>query len=162
MTMDAFQPEGVTRLTVDSIFMMPHLGVLTEVHPEAAYEVFEKDCLIHLGTCIAPVGAGKDGVKCAHVKVVKADGKEMEARVNFGDIAVMPLGVGESAKAFITPERGFDVGVGAGKAHEAPVEGGLVGVIIDCRGRPLVLSENDQTRMEALRKWAGQLNAYPA
>jgi len=162
MTMDAFQPEGVTRLTVDSIFMMPHLGVLTEVHPEAAYEVFEKDCLIHLGTCIAPVGAGKDGVKCTHVKVVKADGKEMEARVNFGDIAVLPLGVGESAKAFITPERGFDVGLGAGKAHEAQVEGGLVGVVIDCRGRPLVLPEEDRTRMEMLLKWAVQLSAYPA
>jgi hypothetical protein len=162
MTMDAFQPEGVTRLTVDSIFMMPHLGVLTEVHPEAAYEVFEKDCLIHLGTCISPVGPGKAGVKCAHVRVVKADGKEMEARVNFGDIAVLPLGVGESAKAVINPERGFDVGAGAGKALETSVEGGLVGVIIDCRGRPLVLPEDDRTRMEALRKWAVQLNAYPS
>jgi uncharacterized protein (TIGR01319 family) len=162
MTMDAFQPEGVTRLTVDSIFMMPHLGVLTEVHPEAAYEVFEKDCLIHLGTCISPVGPGKAGVKCAHVRVVKADGKEMEARVNFGDIAVLPLGVGESAKAVINPERGFDVGAGAGKALEISVEGGLVGVIIDCRGRPLVLPEDDRTRMEALRKWAVQLNAYPS
>ena len=162
MTMDAFQPEGVTRLTVDSIFMMPHLGVLTEVHPEAAYEVFEKDCLIHLGTCIAPVGAGKDGVKCVHVKIVKADGKESETRVEFGNIGIIPLGVGESAQAVINPERGFDVGAGAGKALEAKVEGGLVGVIIDCRGRPLVLPADDRTRMEMLRKWAGQLNAYPA
>ena len=162
MTMDAFQPEGVTRLTVDSIFMMPHLGVLTEVHPEAAYEVFEKDCLIHLGTCIAPVGEGKDGAKCVQVRVTKADGKVAEAKVDFGDIAVLPLGVGESAGAAINPERGFDVGAGAGKTLEAKVEGGLVGVIIDCRGRPLVLSEDDKTRMEALRKWAVQLSAYPS
>jgi uncharacterized protein (TIGR01319 family) len=162
MTMDAFQPEGVTRLTVDSIFMMPHLGVLTEVHPEAAYEVFEKDCLIHLGTCIAPVGQSKEGARCVHVKVVKTGGKEMEARVNFGDIAVLPLGVGESATAVINPERGFDVGAGAGKTLETKVEGGLVGVIVDCRGRPLVLPEDDRTRMEALRKWAVQLDAYPA
>ncbi|MBM3331285.1 methylaspartate mutase [candidate division WOR-3 bacterium] len=162
MTMDAFQPEGVTRLTVDSIFMMPHLGVLTEVHPEAAYEVFEKDCLIHLGTCIAPVGEGKDGAKCVQVRVTKADGGVSEAKVDFGDIAVLPLGVGESASAVINPERGFDVGAGAGKALEAKVEGGLVGVIVDCRGRPLVLSEDDKTRMEALRKWAAQLSAYPA
>jgi hypothetical protein len=162
MTMDAFQPEGVTRLTVDSIFMMPHLGVLTEVHPEAAYEVFEKDCLIHLGTCIAPVGPGRDGAKCAHVKLTKTDGREMESRADFGDIAVLPLGVGESARAVITPERGFDVGAGAGKPREARVEGGLVGVIIDCRGRPLALPEDDAKRMETLRKWAVQLNAYPA
>jgi uncharacterized protein (TIGR01319 family) len=162
MTMDAFQPEGVTRLTVDSIFMMPHLGVLTEVHPEAAYEVFEKDCLIHLGTCVAPVGPGKDGAKCAHVRIVKKDGTEMEARVSFGDITVLPLGVGEQARAIITPERGFDVGMGAGKVHEAPVEGGLVGVIVDCRGRPLALPAEDAKRREALRKWAVQLGAYPA
>jgi uncharacterized protein (TIGR01319 family) len=162
MTMDAFQPEGVTRLTVDSIFMMPHLGVLTEVHPEAAYEVFEKDCLIHLGTCIAPVGGGKNGAKCVHVKVMKTDGKESEVRVEFGNIGIIPLGVGESAQAVISPERGFDVGAGAGKALEAKVEGGLVGVIIDCRGRPLVLPEDDKTRMETLRKWAVQLDAYPA
>jgi uncharacterized protein (TIGR01319 family) len=162
MTMDAFQPEGVTRLTVDSIFMMPHLGVLTEVHPEAAYEVFEKDCLIHLGTCIAPVGEGKDGAKGVHVKITKADGAESEARVEFGNIGILPLGVGESASAAINPERGFDVGAGAGKTMEARVEGGLVGVIIDCRGRPLVLAEDDKTRMGQLRKWAVQLDAYPS
>jgi uncharacterized protein (TIGR01319 family) len=162
MLLDAFQPEGVTRLTVDSIFMMPHLGVLTEVHPEAAYEVFEKDCLIHLGTAIVPVGTGKEGQKCVHVKVTKPGGEEMEARVNFGDIALLPLPVGASAPAVINPERGFDVGAGPGKTLESKVEGGLSGVIIDCRGRPLALPEADNQRREALRKWAVQLGAYPA
>jgi len=38
----------------------------------------------------------------------------------------------------------------------------LSGVIIDCRGRPLVLPEDDSKRREALRKWATQLGAYPA
>ncbi|MEO0078218.1 MAG: glutamate mutase L [candidate division WOR-3 bacterium] len=162
MLLDAFQPEGITRLTVDSIFMMPHLGVLTEVHPEAAYEVFEKDCLIHLGTAVAPVGTGKDGQKCVQVKVTRTSGEELEARVNFGDIALLPLPVGESARVVITPERGFDVGAGPGKVVEGKVEGGLSGVIIDCRGRPLVLPEDDNQRRTALRKWAGQLGAYPA
>jgi hypothetical protein len=162
MVMDAFQPEGVTRLTVDSIFMMPHLGVLTEVHPEAAYEVFEKDCLVHLGTCIAPAGTGKEGQKCVTVKVTTKDGKVMEARTSFGDIAVLPLAVGESAQAVINPERGFDVGAGPGKTIEAKVEGGLSGVIIDCRGRPIDLAADDARRRENLLKWASQMNAYPA
>src|SRR5215831_4317647 len=59
MLVDAFEPEGFTTLAKDSIFMMPHLGVLAQVHPQAALEVFEKDCLIYLGTCIAAKGAGK-------------------------------------------------------------------------------------------------------
>lgn len=162
MLMDAFQPEGVTRLTVDSIFMMPHLGVLTEVHPGAAREVFEKDCLIHLGTCIAPAGPGRDGAKCVTVTVRRAGGQEQEARVSFGDIQALPLPVGERARAIIRPERGFDVGAGAGREMEAPVEGGLSGVIIDCRGRPLILPASSGSRVEALRKWATQLDLYPA
>jgi uncharacterized protein (TIGR01319 family) len=162
MMLDAFQPEGVTRLTVDSIFMMPHLGVLTEVHPEAAYEVFEKDCLVHLGTCIAPAGAGKDGQRCVQVRLTKPDGGTVEASVAFGEIQVIPLGVGESASASISPERGFDVGAGSGKALESKVEGGLCGIIIDCRGRPLALPPDEGRRRELLRKWAVQLNAYPS
>jgi len=36
LLIDAFEPEGFTTLAKDSIFMMPHLGVLAEVHPKAA------------------------------------------------------------------------------------------------------------------------------
>ena len=162
MLLDAFQPEGVTRLTVDSIFMMPHLGVLTEVHPEAAHEVFEKDCLIHLGTAIAPVGSAKDGTRCVSVRLTPEDGEPVEAQVNFGDIKALPLEVGARASAFIKPERGFDVGAGPGKEYETEVQGGLSGVIVDCRGRPLVLPDNDGKRVESLKKWATQLDAYPA
>ena len=34
MLVDAFQPEGVTELAVDGIFMMPHLGALLAEHPQ--------------------------------------------------------------------------------------------------------------------------------
>ena len=54
-------------MAVDSIFMMPQLGVMANIEKKdlaeqariAALEVFDKDCLIRLGTCIAPVGSGK-------------------------------------------------------------------------------------------------------
>ena len=61
MMLDAFLPEGITELAVDSIFMMPQLGVLSTVHPIAASQVFEKDCLIRFGSSVAPVGPGKEG-----------------------------------------------------------------------------------------------------
>ena len=61
MLIDSFQPEGVTKLAQDSIFMMPHLGVLSTVHPKAAMDIFENDCLVRIGDCIAPRGEGKEG-----------------------------------------------------------------------------------------------------
>ncbi|NDC39295.1 MAG: methylaspartate mutase, partial [Proteobacteria bacterium] len=55
MMLDGFGLQGVTELAVDSIFMMPHLGVLASVHPAAAQEIFTHDCLVHIAYGIAPV-----------------------------------------------------------------------------------------------------------
>ena len=55
MLVDSFLPEGITEIAVDSIFMMPQLGVLSSIHPEAALEVFNRDCLVRLGTAINPI-----------------------------------------------------------------------------------------------------------
>ncbi len=157
MLIDGFLPEGVTKLAVDSIFMMPQLGVLSEVHEKAATEVFDKDCLIRLGTCIAPAGRGKEGGLCCKVRI---GGVEKEVR--FGEMAPIPLGVGERAKAAIEPGRGFDVGGGRGKKLEVEVEGGVAGVIIDGRGRPFTLPEDEERRVEKLKEWNRALEIYPA
>jgi uncharacterized protein (TIGR01319 family) len=148
MMMDAYQPEGVTMLAVDSIFMMPQLGVLSTVHPEAAAQVFDRDCLIRLGSCVAPVGQGKEGEPCL---TIDYNGKSETFR--YGELRVLPLGVGETLQATIRPARGFDVGAGKGRPVEATLEGGVVGIVVDTRGRPLQLPPDDATRRQKLISW---------
>jgi uncharacterized protein (TIGR01319 family) len=148
MMMDAYQPEGVTMLAVDSIFMMPQLGVLSTVHPEAAAQVFDRDCLIRLGSCVAPVGLGKEGEPCL---TIEYNGKSETFR--YGELRVLPLGVGETLQATLKPARGFDVGAGRGRPVEATLEGGVVGVVVDTRGRPLQLPADDATRRQKLIDW---------
>ncbi|MBD3284927.1 methylaspartate mutase [candidate division WOR-3 bacterium] len=161
LMLDAFQPEGVTLLAVDSIFMMPHLGVLTEVNEEAAQEVFEKDCLIPICTSIAPVGEGKLGADCLKVVFKPEKGSKRELSLKFGDIASLPLGTDETAKVELYPERGFNIGADQGKSMETEIKGGLVGVIIDCRGRPLILPEDNSKRIKLLNTWAKSVDMYP-
>ncbi|TET99809.1 MAG: methylaspartate mutase [Candidatus Stahlbacteria bacterium] len=156
MLIDAFQPEGITRLAVDSIFMMPHLGVLSSVHEKAATEVFDKDCLIRLGTCIAPVGIAPLGKEALEIKM---NGDVI--KVNSGDMKLIPLDEGEKPRAVIKPSKYFDIGEGRGKEVEATLRGGVVGIIIDCRGRPLVLPTNDAERFERLNRWNKALSIYP-
>lgn len=147
MMMDAYQPEGVTMLAVDSIFMMPQLGVLSTVHPEAAAQVFDRDCLIKLGHVIAPVGKVKPGeVACT----VTVDGVTHEAA--FGSLKLVPMDSG-LRDAVIRPARKLDVGAGPGRDLTTQVEGGAVGLIIDCRGRPLTLPDDPAARIAALRQW---------
>ena len=109
MMIDAFQPEGVTHLAVDSIFMMPQLGVLAQVNEAAATQVFERDCLIHLGTCIAPVGITSPGNLGVTIS------GDLTETVPFGELRLYPLGVGEKARVTIQPERRLDMGAGRGQ-----------------------------------------------
>ena len=160
MLIDAFQPEGITELAVDSIFMMPHLGVLSTIHEQAALEVFERDCLVPLGTCVAPVGAGAAGSPCLHVEA-DYNGEKVIRDIPFGTLAVFSTKDAESVTLTVTPARGFDVGAGKGSAVSKVVRGGAVGIVVDTRGRPLVLPDRAAERIARLREWNRELNLYP-
>lgn len=162
MMLDGFLPEGFTILTVDSIFMMPQLGVLAKVHEEAALQVFHKDCLIYLGTALAPVGKGKDGEHVMDVTVTMPDGKVIKKSLNYGNIEMIPLGVGEIASVDADPDRKFDIGAGKGKRLKRDVPGGVVGLIFDTRGRrPFEIPTDPKKRVEKLFAWNKALNIYP-
>jgi uncharacterized protein (TIGR01319 family) len=158
MLLDAFEPEGVTRLAVDSIFMMPHLGVLAEIHPQAAAEVFERDCLVNLGTCVSPLNRGKDGARCFGYRLT-ADGRMRQGEVRGGEIVLEPLGPGQMADLVLEPARDIDLGAGRGHVVKAKVAGGMVGLVFDGRGRPLQVPEKN--RCEVVTRWAKALDAYP-
>src|SRR5205814_4568668 len=114
MMVDAFLPEGLTQLAVDSIFMAPQLGLLSTVHEEAATQVFERDCLIRLGAVLAPVGTGKPGQPCVKVTVSGPDLPAATRAVPYGELELLPLPKSGTARIEATPERGFDLGAGKG------------------------------------------------
>ncbi|MGM0598336.1 MAG: glutamate mutase L [Candidatus Rifleibacteriota bacterium] len=161
MLIDAFMPEGITMLTVDSIFMMPQLGVLAKVHEDAAMSVFEKDCLIYIGTCIAPVGKVKMGEAVMEVTLTMPDGEKKNITCKGGELNVVPLKVGEKADLFIKPRWGFDLGEGDGKEIEAKVDGGVVGLVFDTRGRPFTLPKDKSKRVELVKSWYKAMDLYP-
>ena len=88
---DAWQVEGVTRMFQDSVFMMPHLGVLSTVYRDAAWNIFDKDCLVRLGTNIAASGTGKMGQHVMNVELQLPGGKVYEEKLNYGDIKLIKL-----------------------------------------------------------------------
>jgi len=134
---------------------MPHLGVLAQVHPQAATEVFWRDCLVPLGTVMAPVGRVRPGRPCLRVEW-EGGAQELLG----GELKLLPLGEGESRTVTLRPAGGLDVGAGPGRPLTAEAQGGVVGLILDGRGRPLALPAGE-ARTEALRRWQRELDAYP-
>jgi len=160
MLIDSFEPQGVTQLAVDSIFMMPQLGVMSTVHKEAAGQVFQRDCLVPLGTCVAPVGGTRGGAPLCTVRVELPEGAR-ELSLARGDLLRRPLAPGVKAKASIKPARGVDVGAGPGTPVECELHGGEAGLIFDGRGRPIELPSDARERVAALERWAAALDLYP-
>ena len=49
----------------------------------------------------------------------------------------------------------------SGQKIKTRIEGGVAGLIIDCRGRPLNLPEKKEERVAKLLKWFASLDMYP-
>jgi uncharacterized protein (TIGR01319 family) len=160
MMVDGFMPEGFTELTVDSIFMMPQLGVLSTVNEQAALQVFNKDCLIRLGFCIAPRGKVKDGQPVMTVEL-RGAGENQRHQILGGQIQLIPLPADARLRAVVTPGKGLDVGGGPGHVVEREITGGVVGLILDGRGRPFELPKDRAARVAKLTEWNRALTVYP-
>lgn len=162
LLINAFLPEGVTRLAVDSIFMMPHLGVLSEISTKAATEVFRKDCMVYLGSCVAQVGKSKVGKPALHARLELPDGKTWVEDIPFGEVRLIPCGVGEVAKATLRTHGGLVLDEHKSKELTIDLHGGIVGIVLDTRGRqPFVIPTDRAERIATLKKWMTDFKAYP-
>lgn len=161
MMVDAYEPTGCTRLSVDSIFMMPHLGVLSTINEKAATDVFVRDCMIYLGTCVAPIGQGKDGDLCTDYEITWPDGETTTEQLKFGELRLFPLESGKHATIKILPAKQANMGAGPGVEVTKEVHGGVVGLLLDGRGRPLRFPVEQQARVAALTKWFDAVDLYP-
>lgn len=161
MMVDAYEPLGVTTLSVDSIFMMPHLGVLSTVNEQAATDVFVRDCMVYLGTCIAPIGQGKDGERCADYEIAWPDGRMEKGQLAFGELKLFALTREQQATVTMQPAKQVDLGSGPGQSFTKTVQGGVVGLMLDGRGRPLQLPGQQTARVATLNRWYQAVGLYP-
>ena len=168
MLIDSFLPEGITSLAVDSIFMMPQLGAMANIDIKelaeeariAALEVFEKDCLIRLGTCIAPTGKFQGKKDVLKAKLEFNSGEKKEISLDDGQLILIKA-VYQKIDITLTPSKGVDVGAGSGEIIQTKIFGGQVGIIFDCRGRPLKISDQANKRIFDIKNWSDALEEYP-
>ena len=157
MLLDALQPKGVTSLVLDRTMLIAQLGAMATVAPIAAVQVNENDAVTHrLGTCVIPFGQLPPvGEIALRVDIDYTNGRHVTVDVMSGSIEVIPLQVNEQAYLSLFPAPTVDVGLGQGERAKAAeeIDGGLVGLIIDARGRPLVFPTNDKERQGRLLQW---------
>ncbi|MBC7224115.1 MAG: glutamate mutase L, partial [Anaerolineae bacterium] len=158
--LDALQPVGVSLLAVDATFLGPALGVIAAASPLAAAQVLEQDAFLKLGTTVCLDGHGREGDLALRVRVRYQDGDTLAVEVRAGGLEVIPLPLGEKAELELRPSRGFSLGPGhRGRVTRVHADGGLLGVVVDARGRPLRLPEEPEARRQKVQEWHWALGA---
>ena len=154
MLLNALQPSGVTTLAVDQNKLAASLGAAAEVAPLLAVQSLDASNFINLCTVISPAGKAPAGTPILHMRIKHNEGNETAVEVKNGAFELIPLPFGQVVNIHLQPLHRFDVGWGGpGRSGSLKVVGGLMGLVIDARGRPLALPADPARRLELVQKW---------
>jgi len=153
LLLDALQPVGITSIILDQNNLLPLLGAAAESNQLLPVQVLESGAFMSLGTVVSVISSISHGTPVLRAHLTYEDGSEAQTEVKFGGLEIMPLGMGQTAKLKLQPLQRSDIGNGPGRSAVLQVAGGVMGVVIDARGRPLALPEDPVRRRELFKKW---------
>jgi hypothetical protein len=91
---------------------------------------------------------------------VRTGGRTQRFELNVGQLVRVPLELGETAVVEVTPAKGFDMGAGPSKSVSREIGGGVVGLVLDARGRPFAPPSDQAARAAVLDEWNAALDVY--
>lgn len=160
LLLDAFQPTGVTTLQADANALIPALGALARVNPEAVVQVLDANGLETLCTAVSLSGAINPGKAAAVVRITTEKGETQTHTVQGGTLWAYPLSLGVRAQVQVNVI-GRALTIGGKKRVRFDIEGGTAGLIVDARGRPLPLGATVHERAAQLPLWYAQATGDP-
>ncbi len=159
LLVNILEPAGVTQLAIDPTSSLAMQGALARTGARVAFE----STLVPLGVCVAPRGRARAGEPAVLVDVRPSSGARIEREVSAGALDVIQWDARVPAEVRIWPQARFDVGLGNGRPArlKANVGSGMVGLIVDARGRPLVWPDEADERQARLQQWLRSMDAFP-
>jgi hypothetical protein len=151
--LDGLQPTGIGMLALDQNNLLSMLGAASELNSILPIQVIDSGALSYLANVISPISKVSYGTPIVQAQLTREDGTEMTAEVKMGNLQILPLESGQTGRLVLRPLRRADVGLGPGKAGELDVTGSSLGIVIDARGRPLNLPDDENQRRALLKKW---------
>jgi hypothetical protein len=152
--LDAIQPTSITTFVLDQHNLAAPLGAAAAINPYLSVQVLESSAFLNLATVITPMASVRPGTPILRLKVVYESGDETSLEIKHGTLEALPIPMGEAAKLRLQPLHRSDVGMGGpGRGGSVRVVGGILGVIIDARGRPTLLPKDLGRRRDLYKKW---------
>ena len=156
--LDGVQPNGVTQIMLDPHGLMSAMGAASAVDSAIPVHMLSSNVFPDLGTVISPFSEARYGDTILHARLIYAEGETLEFEVKKGEMKVLPLEPGQEAKLVMTGfPRTWITERPPSDRLVMKVWGGLCGLVIDGRGRPIYLSKDDDERIQMQKIWRNQL-----
>lgn len=154
MLLDGLQPSGITTLILDPNGVMSAMGAAAGLNSVLPVHILESGAFLNLGTVIAPYSRARYGSKVLQVRIAYEQGGDARYEIKQGTLASLPLENGQVARVHLSAVNGATLDAG-GKVRSAnfKVVGGVCGIVVDARGRPITLPSDKVRRREILCKW---------
>jgi hypothetical protein len=151
--LDGIQPLGILPLILDKHGVMPILGAIAEFNPELVVQVLESTAFTNLATVVNVDSKARHGATVLHARLDYADGSFKETEVKQGSISALPLASGTSGQLQLRMLRRGEIEDTSVLNEPIKVRGGVCGLVLDARGRPLKLPADDEKRQARLKEW---------
>lgn len=160
MLLDGLQLQGITTVIVDKHHLLPLLGIIADAAPVLPVHMLGSDAFETLGTVVTAVSDVPIGKIVLTVRVTTDAGKDYSLDIIQGELRHLVIPKGVSAVLEFKPTQRTDIGFGSyGLGGELRVTGSALGVVVDARGRPIYLPEDDDGRIEQLQRWQWMLGS---
>jgi hypothetical protein len=152
--LDAVQPASITTFVLDQHNLAAPLGAAAVINPFLSVQVLESSAFLSLATVITPIARVRGGTPILRLRVTYESGDETSLDIKQGALEALPIPMGEAARLRLQPLHRSDVGMGGpGRGGSVRVVGGILGVVIDARGRPPRLPKDAARRQDLYKKW---------
>ncbi|OJX41220.1 MAG: hypothetical protein BGO78_00270 [Chloroflexi bacterium 44-23] len=157
--LDSFMPDGIVTLYLDQHGILPVLGAIAAINRYLPIHIMDSSVIALLAKVIPIKSNAKPGSEIAVVITEFEDGNRIETKIEQGMIYRLHVPAGQMVNLYIEPKTKIDIDPATKNFNKGfPLQGGLCGVVIDARGRPLMLPKDFQKRKEIQKIWGLQLS----
>ncbi len=150
---DGLQPTGVFKVVFDSHDILPAMGLLATHNPQLVVQVLDSGVLTDIGWVVVAAGQADFGKPVLRLSLDIEGAASVHREVKHGNLELIPLAAGKVADLTLQPASGFDVGEGPGKRTMRKISGGVLGLLIDARGRPISVKGDEVTKRSHQQQW---------
>lgn len=160
MVLDGIQPVGVNVIMLDPYGLSQALGAVAASNTLLPAQIIESGAYTNLGTVICPVSDAKPGTVILKIKIAYEDGTETRVEAKQGALTPLPIRNGQAVRLEVDTLHGTVLDPCLPQKRFKRIVGGLCGVVVDARGRPLELPEDPARRNELLLRWRHALEEH--